>query len=304
LLDWGFVSVDLELTSLCENRCVVCPREALARPVGRMASETFEAVARVVAEQKSLVSFSGMGDPLLHPGVFDFCKDLRRRGVDFRLVVNAASLARGDDPEGLVLARPNSIVVSFQSSREDVFRRLCPGVSFGEALAVTRALIRLARGRVAIRVAGIRTRINADEAEDFTRFWKAEGVHARMETCHGRGGNLAAPGLYVPGERGLVSGRCGLFAFHSFLTWQGDVLACCHDLAGGTRLGSLLEEGAEQIGRRKAEILKAGRMFDLCGRCDEPLRLCEAPAGPRPASGRARARFFRGLVCRRERRRT
>jgi hypothetical protein len=268
-----------------------------------MASETFDAVARVLAEQKGLVSFSGMGDPLLHPGVFDFCRDLRRRGADVCLLVNAASLARYADPEGLVLARPNSILVSFQSSREGVFRRLCPGVSFGEALAVTRALIRLARGRVSIRVAGIRTRINADEGEDFTRFWKAEGVRARMEACHGRGGNLAASDLYVTGDPGLPSGRCGLFAFHSFVTWQGDVLACCHDLAGETRLGSLLEEGAEEIGRRKAEILKAGRMFDLCGRCDEPLRLCETPAGPRPVGRQARGRFFRGLLSEGERQR-
>lgn len=294
--DWSFVSVDLELTNLCENRCAVCPREALARPTGVMDPQTFLEIARVLGEQKSLVALSGMGDPLLHPNVFDFCRELRGRGADVNVLVNAGSLARYADPEDLVLAGPNSLLVSFPSSRKGVFHRICPGVSFEQALAATRTLIRLARGKVPVRVSGIGTRINTEEAAEFTRFWKAEGAQAGMTDCHGRGGNLEASDLYLPRDRGLPSGRCcGLFAFHSFLTWQGDVLACCHDLAGETRLGNLLEEGAEGIGNRKAETLRAGRMFELCSRCDEPLRHCAVPAGPRPTSRRARRRFFRSL---------
>jgi len=295
LHDWAFVSVDLELTNLCENRCAVCPREALARPKGVMDPQTFVEIARVVGEQKSLVALSGMGDPLLHPHAFDFCRELRGRGADVSVLVNAGSLARFADPEKMVLAGPNSLLVSFPSARKEAFRRLCPGVPFEEALAATRTLARLARGRVSVRVSGLRTRINTDEAGEFTRFWKAEGVRAGMADCHGRGGNLPASDLYVPRGCGLPSGRCGLFAFHSFLTWQGDVLACCHDLAGETRLGNLLEEGAEEIRNRKAETLKVGRMFELCGHCDEPLRNCAVPEGPRPTNRKARRRFFRSL---------
>jgi hypothetical protein len=191
--------------------------------------------------------------------------------------------------------------VSFPSSRKEVFHRLCPGVSFEQALAATRTLIRLARGRVLIRVSGIRTRINTDEMAKFTRFWKAEGVQAGMTDCHGRGGNLASSDLYIPRDRGLPSDRCGLFAFHSFLTWQGDVLACCHDLAGETRLGSLLERGAQEIGNRKAGIVKERRMFRLCSRCDEPLRHATVPTGPRPTNRKARRRFFRSPLFKGER---
>jgi len=301
LHDWGFVSVDLELTNLCENRCAVCPREAMVRPRGLMDPKIFLGIAGVLGEKKALVSLSGMGDPLLHPHVFEFCRELRGRGADVRLLLNAGSLARCAVLQDLVLARPNSIVVSFPSARKEVFQRLCPGASFDHALAAARTLGRLSRGRVLIRVAGIRTRINTDEGEEFACFWKAEGVQAGMAECHGRGGNLAASDLYAPRDPGLPLGRCGLFAFHSFVTWQGDVLACCHDLDGRTRLGNLLEDGAQEIGKRKVELLNAGRMFGLCRRCDEALRHCEVPAGPPPASRRARARFFRSLHFKGER---
>jgi MoaA/NifB/PqqE/SkfB family radical SAM enzyme len=260
-----------------------------------MDPRTFLEVAGILGDQKSLVSLSGMGDPLLHPLLLDFCRELKGRGADLIVLMNAGSLARYADPEKLVLAGPNSIAVSFPSSREEVFHRLCPGVSFKQALDAARAMIRLARGKVHVRISGIRTQINTDEDEEFVRFWKAEGVQAGLADCHGRGGDVTSCDLYVPGDRGLASGSCGLFTFHTFVTWQGDVLACCHDLSGETRLGNLLEEGAEEVGNRKAEILKEGRMFELCNRCDEPLRLCDIPAGPRPTTRKARRRFFRRL---------
>ena len=299
--DWSFLSVDLELTNLCENLCALCPREALVRPAGFMDPRTFSGIARVLGEQKSLVSLSGMGDPLLHADLLDFCRELRRRGADVSVLMNARSLARYADPESLVLAGPNSIAVSFPSSRKEVFHRLCPGVSFEEALDAARTLIRFARGRVLVRISGIRTRINSDEVKEFVRFWKAEGVQADLADCHGRGGNLVAPDLYMPRDRGLPSARCGLFAFHTFLTWQGDVLACCHDLAGETRLGNLLEEGPQEIGNQKAEVMREGRMFKLCSHCDEPLRHCAVPSGPRPMNRKARRRFFRSLLFTKER---
>ena len=293
--DWTFVSVDLEITNQCQNCCALCPREAITRPVGAMEAERFRRIAEILGKCASLVSLSGMGDPWLHPQVFSFCSELRGRGTDVSIALNPASLGGAEPLAELVASQPNSIVVSFPSSRKEVFERICPKISYERALESTRSLIRLAKGKAGLAVSGIRTRINPDEEPEFVRFWRSEGVRAEMRVCHGRGGNLARTELYIPGERGLAPERCGLFSFHSFVAWQGDVLACCHDLTGETRLGNLLEEGREEIARRKAEILRAGMPFDLCTRCDEPLRTCSVPAGPPPTDRRARRRFFRKL---------
>jgi len=295
LHDWSFVSVDLELTNRCESRCTLCPREAIARPIGTMDTERFQRIAEILGECRSLVSVSGMGDPLSHPHVFDFCRDLRRRGADVSIVVNAALLSGQDTMAELVASGPNSILLSFASSRREVFEQVCPNASYERSLEAARFLIRLARNRVGLTVSGIRTLANQDEQDPFVRFWEAEGALAEMRPCHGRGGNLACPELYAPGERGLTSGCCGLLSFHTFVTWQGDVLACCHDLTGETRMGNLVDQGREEISLRKVARLRTGVPFDLCSRCDEPLRTCGVPDGLPPADRKARRRFFRKL---------
>jgi len=293
--DWSFVSVDLELTNRCGNRCALCPRQGLSRPVGDMNLEVFETVSSLLGAKGSLVSLSGMGDPLLHPELAAFTRILRQRGADVRIVAHASSLVRPGAVEILVEAGPNSVLVSFPSCRRTLFEALCPGVDYDQALASVLSLTRAAEGRFGLQVSGILTLQNPQERDEFVNFWKQKGLPAEMTRCHGRGGHLKASPFYAPGDRGLKGGSCGLFRFHSFVTWEADVLACCHDLAGETRLGNLLRDSIELLAARKAKIARSGRPFDLCARCDEPLRAVQAVRGVPPSGRRERRKLFRRL---------
>jgi len=293
--DWSFVSVDLEITNRCSNRCALCPRQSLSRPVGDMNLEVLEAVSTLLGAKGSLVSLSGMGDPLLHPELVVFSRILRRRGADVRIVAHASSLVRQGAVEILVEASPNAVLISFPSCRRSLFEALCPGVDYDQALASVRSLARAAEGRFGLRVSGILTLQNPQERDEFVNFWKDKGLPAEMARCHGRGGHLMASPFYAPGDRGLEGGSCGLFRFHSFVTWEADVLACCHDLAGETRLGNLVRDSIERLAARKAQIAQSEQPFDLCARCDEPLRAVEAVRGAPPSARRERRKFFQRL---------
>lgn len=293
--DWSFVSVDLEVTNRCLNRCALCPRQSLSRPVGDMSLEVFATVSALLGAKGSLVSLSGMGDPLLHPELVAFSRTLRRRGADVRIVAHASSLVRPGAVEILAEASPNAVLVSFPSCRRALFEALCPGVDFDQALASVRSLARAADGRFGLQVSGIFTLQNPQETDEFVNFWKEQGLPAEMTRCHGRGGHLMASPFYAPEERGLKGASCGLFRFHSFVTWEADLLACCHDLAGETRLGNLLRDPIEILAARKEKIARSGRPFDLCARCDEPLRTVEAARGAPPSGRGERRKFLRRL---------
>ena len=69
--DWTFVSVDMELTNQCGSECLMCPRDGITRSKGMMSEEVFKTVSDKLIREGSLITFSGMEDPLSHPRVFE-----------------------------------------------------------------------------------------------------------------------------------------------------------------------------------------------------------------------------------------
>jgi len=151
------------------------------------------------------------------------------------IVVNPESLNEGISQK-LIGSRPNSITVSFPSTQREVFEKLCPMVPYDDALKLTLGLANLSRGKVGLRIAGITTEINSDEQKGYVKFWKEQDIRPEMTACHGRGKNLKNSDIYELKTSGLDSGRCALFQFHTFVTWEAEVLACCHNITGGTRI--------------------------------------------------------------------
>ncbi len=292
--DWSFLSVDLELTNQCDTNCLMCPRSAITRPKGIMLQSTFETLSEKLVNEGSLVTFSGMGDPLSHPSVFDWIYNIRGKSGDVGIVVNPSSLNKQISGK-LIEVRPNSVTVSFPSIQKDVFEKLCPTVSYVDALRRTLELFDLSRNKVGLRVTGITTRINENEQELFVDFWKEHGVRCNVTACHGRGGNLREPDIYKPQSIGLESEKCGLFQFQTFVTWKGEVLACCHDLDGATSIGNLVNDDVTIIAERKREISKTSMPFTVCQQCDEPLRHCPPTQDTMPKNRKERTRFFRSI---------
>ena len=292
--DWTFVSVDMELTNQCGSECLMCPRDGITRSKGMMSEEVFKTVSDKLIREGSLITFSGMGDPLSHPKVFEWIADIRKKDGDVGIVINPASLHERIS-QRLIESRPNSITISFPSIQKEVFEKLCPTITFEDALKRTLELVDLSRGNVGLRIAGIKTEINSDESEEYVSFWKELDIRADMTICHGRGGNLKDSDIYGPKTFGLESEMCGLFQFHTFVTWEAEVLACCHDLTGATSIGNLVNNDVSVIADRKQNILKNSMPFPVCQQCDEPLRCYPFPQGQPPKSRKERIRFFRSI---------
>jgi hypothetical protein len=60
----------------------MCPRDAITRPKGMMSEEVFKTVSDKLIREGSLITFSGMGDPLSHPKFFEWIADIRKKDGD------------------------------------------------------------------------------------------------------------------------------------------------------------------------------------------------------------------------------
>ena len=93
--------VDIELTNRCNAHCGFCPREQTPHQ-GLMEPEVFaQALARVVEVREQArsfwqgcrgVSFSGLGDQLLHPHVARYVGSVRDVGLEIDVNTNGALL--------------------------------------------------------------------------------------------------------------------------------------------------------------------------------------------------------------------
>lgn len=292
---WSFYTVDLEISNLCRQACAFCPREAISRGRGLMPDALFERVAEGLLGASAQVTLSGMGDPLSHPEWERFVRHYRARGGRIGIQVSAASLNR-PRVEQLVQAAPSFINLSLPSLSAGILARLLPGRDPAEVVELGLLLIERCRRHVPLSIIGIRTGLEQqDERDAFVRFWKQKKVPLRVFDCHSRGGNLRDERLLGERRPTGLDRPCGLFARHAFISCRGELLACCHDLSGETRLGDLQREEIPLLAARKARLATRVPPFELCRRCDEPLRLLPLPEKPPPGNRRQRTRYLRSM---------
>jgi len=281
---WTFLSADVELTNMCAENCAMCPRKSLRRPQGFMSREVFSRVLEVLMHFRSRVTFSGFGNPTLHPFWADCVQSVRAAGLPAGLVLHPSALS----PETLrLLAKhpPSHLEISFPSVDPALFARLCPQADFAEAVQRVLQLRRLNLAQVVC--VGLQTDGSAQPAKQYRDFWKSHGIRTRFFPCHSRGGYLRDRSLITATP--VRSASCGLLALHAFVAWNGDLLACCHDLTGETRMGNLGEDDPLPLAQRKAECAADGPPWNLCRTCDEFRKGWPLPAGDCPFDPALRA---------------
>jgi radical SAM protein with 4Fe4S-binding SPASM domain len=85
--------ISVEVTNHCNQRCVLCPRQAFTRPLGFMDEALFERIARECAPHGTRLWLHFLGEPLLHRGLVRMIELAKRAGVrEVGLSTNAVSL--------------------------------------------------------------------------------------------------------------------------------------------------------------------------------------------------------------------
>ena len=287
---WAFFTVDFELTNICAQNCLFCPRHSLTRPAGFVSPDLFASLAGQLAAVGSRLTFCGMGNPLLHPAPEEIAAICHEHKLYYGLTVQAPAL----DPHGLAqiaLLKPAFIEISFPTTDAQLFSKIYPGQSMQNSMNGLHNLVRQRNGTRGMVINAVTVAAEQSSHADIISYWQAEGFECRTQFCHSRGGNLMNPELVNAVARPVNA--CGLFATHAFITWQGHLLACCHDLTGLTQIADLTEMSISEAASRKMAILEQGMPFSICRNCDEPAASRPIPDRPFPASGKARSRFLK-----------
>ncbi len=127
---WRLWQVESSLA--CNLGCVMCPwTEERCRAGDRaLMSEEVWAAIRPHLDQIASIDFTGGGEPLLNPRLFDRIADAHRAGCRTGFLTNGMRLDR-EARERLVAAGTDWVAVSIDGASREVYERYRPGADFG-----------------------------------------------------------------------------------------------------------------------------------------------------------------------------
>jgi sulfatase maturation enzyme AslB (radical SAM superfamily) len=125
--------VHMELTNICNFRCVFCPSSLMTRKRGYMDAELAK---KIIEDLKAMniaekITFHVMGEPMLHPQVFQIIAHGRDKGLKVGLTTNGSLFTR-ENRERLLALDLDQINISLQTPDEESFSQREAGVLTAE----------------------------------------------------------------------------------------------------------------------------------------------------------------------------
>jgi sulfatase maturation enzyme AslB (radical SAM superfamily) len=266
---------DLELVSPCNATCDFCPQSFRGvkrkRPfmdVDLLDRITAEIGEMALDEERVQVSICGMGENLLRkPLVLRALDNLQRRSndrIETLLVTNGSKLT-ADLLEHEAFRKLSAIQVSFTGVGKESYEAIF-GLKFEAVVENVATMKQKFPGNIYIRTVDLKKL--QPRKEEFVSFWKDKGLGISFSSLHSRGGHITDPEAY-PGRIRQFAG-CEIFDMVTFVSSDGEVLSCCHDVTSAHVIGDCHVSTLAEIVAKKREM-QAARFpgFTICSKCTD-----------------------------------
>jgi hypothetical protein len=285
---------DIELSSPCNARCEFCPQSfhGVKRRSPFMDEAVLDKITAEIGEmarhERVHAILCGMGENLLRKGLVIRALDNLQRSSEGRvhtlLVTNGARLTL-DLLEHESFRRLDAIQVSFTGHGKESYEEIF-GLKFEKVVENVTAMSQRLPGKLYIRAVDL-GRLRPVRA-DFERFWSERGIPVSIRPLHSRGGHIRDPEAYPGRFRPFAS--CEIYDWITFISSDGEVLSCCHDVTSQNVLGDCRVATLAEIRAAKQELRRRGFAgFEICSRCTdfELASLGRRTAGARDAEAAA-----------------
>lgn len=262
LIDKNFY-FDVELSSLCNIKCSFCPRESIKRQNDMMPPEIWQKLSTWLPV-KCNVMFAGMGEPTLHGAFSEIVNEVRLEGRITGITSNG-QLAPAR-VKSLLESEIDFYQISLNSTNSNHYNALSGGYSHD---AVINTIDQISRGKPEDKTLQLSfvSNNNYEEENKNREFAQKAGAVYFQKKLHNRGG-------YLKSCFGVENTfyTCYLFAQVTFISCDGNVLACCHDIESKFILGNILTHSFNEIMEIKKEIIAGNKWFEICSYCNDTGR--------------------------------
>ena len=258
--------IEIELASVCNLKCVYCPRKHMEGLNGFMDISLFKKLIDEIAEYpETVIVLHRRGESLLHPDFVKMCEYVKGKFNEIQLATNATAL---DDVRSKAVIDALTFI-SFSIDVPEVFDKTRIPAKYIEVEKNILRFLDINERKIRTQVSMVKTEdVPPDNPKLFKRMWEEKVDRIRIYEEHSRDGKFGSlarnRGARVP---------C-IMPFYEMLIYDdGKVGRCNHDwnssLMGDVNISSIKEvwnnDAFEQL-RRQQRSLKIED--EVCKNCD------------------------------------
>jgi radical SAM protein with 4Fe4S-binding SPASM domain len=274
VLSGGPIEITLESTSKCNLSCPMCPRHIYTFDNENMDLDLYR---RIVADCRDYVEFIwpyGIGEPLMHPRIFDMIQITREAGIRTGLSTNA-TLMDSERAERLLDSGLDYLIIAFDGASKETYEEYRLGATFERTIENIVAFLEKKRERgspVHVVVQMVVLKDNVIEIPEYRKLWSIPGVdEIRFKRDEIRIEGTAVPGEALPGQR---RHPCHLlWRGPLYVRYDGLVYPCCY-MYGESPIGDLKAQSVMEVWNspgmvklREAHLRRDVAEYPACNTC-------------------------------------
>lgn len=137
------LQIDLFAVDVCNLKCPMCPRQSFSPGKGYMDFNLIKKILdQAVDHGLYALNFAGLGEPSLHPNLFEVIRHAKQNGVvDVNMHTNGTKLDR-DFNRQLIESDLDRLIISLDSADKERYESIRVGAKFEKVYAAVEDLIR------------------------------------------------------------------------------------------------------------------------------------------------------------------
>jgi radical SAM protein with 4Fe4S-binding SPASM domain len=266
--------INIEVTSICNAKCVMCPRHLIKRRMEAMPMVLYKIIvdeARIIGTKQFVLT--GYGEIFTSKRYKEFITYLAQQIPDALIrVVTNGSLLDEEAAQFLIDSKIFRVDISIDGTTKETYEAIRKNLRFEQVLNNTRRFIELKKQRKAeypkIRLNIVAQKENEHELQQFAAMWKDQADYIGEHFL------LSRLGMVDNGRSAGESYPCVLPWLEVNVWSNGDVVLCSDDWDGMEVMGNVKNQSILDIWRgekfrRYRELHQSGKANQVgaCSKC-------------------------------------
>lgn len=261
LVDY-FPFFDIELSSKCNLHCTFCPREKIVRCRNFLTMNDI-ALLNNWLPKKCNIMFSGMGEPFLFVDLLDAISVLSNEDRKIGITTNGQLLDKQKIIQ-LCDSKLKFLQISINHISSNKYKKITKR-ELKDLIEKILFLSSIKPDSLIVQLSFIAEFLSEDEKKQIINYCDDLKLRFFFKHIHNRGGYITTD----IAKRITKESNCYLFSQFTFISSDGNVLSCCHDIQQKNILGNIYTNSFDDIIRVKKEKIKSKNFFRECSMCND-----------------------------------